>query len=178
MLLEGEIFQFYIGLKGIMNVFFFKDLVDKIWCGLCGCVEQGCFGGGKCYGYDVILGEEKGGRIINEVEVVIVKWICSEYVVGKFLKVIVVQFNREGVVGLLGKVWGLSIIYGNWDRGIGIINNEFYIGCLIWNCLCYVKDFQIGKCIFKLNDENDWIIQEVLDLWIIDEGFWQVVCCW
>lgn len=77
-LFEGEIIYLYVGLKGMMNVLFLKDLVDKICCGLCGCVEDGKFGGGFCYGYDVVKKFDDCGEVIwgdwmiNEIEVGIV----------------------------------------------------------------------------------------------------------
>ena len=172
---EGEISQLHIGLKGTMNALFLKDLADKTRRGLRGRVEQGRSGGGKCYGYDVIPGEEKGGRSINAQEAAIVIRICEDYAAGKSPKAIAVQLNKEGVAGPSGKTWGPSTIYGNRERGTGIINNELYVGRLIWNRLRYVKDPQTGKRISKLNEEQDWIIQVVPDLRIIDEELWHAV---
>lgn len=54
MLFEGEISEFYVGFKGMMNVLFLKDFVVKIYCGICGCVEDGKLGGGLCFGYNVV----------------------------------------------------------------------------------------------------------------------------
>ena len=39
-----------------------------------------------------------------------------------------------------GKGWGASTINGNAKRGTGILNNELYVGRLVWNRLRYVKD--------------------------------------
>ena len=172
---EGEISQLHIGLKGTMNALFLKDLADKTRRGLRGRVEQGKSGGGKCYGYDIVPGEEKGGRTINDKEAAIIVRICRDYAAGKSPKAIAVQLNKEGVAGPTGKAWGPSTIYGNRERGTGIINNELYVGRLIWNRLRYVKDPQTGKRISKLNEEQDWIIQEVPDLRIVDESLWQAV---
>jgi site-specific DNA recombinase len=33
----------------------------------------------------------------------------------------------------LGGAWGPSTIHGNRQRGTGILNNELYIGTLVWN---------------------------------------------
>jgi site-specific DNA recombinase len=156
---EGEISQLHIGLKGTMNALFLKDLADKTRRGLRGRVEQGKSGGGKCYGYDVVPGEEKGGRTINEIEAVIVRRICQDYADGKSPKAIAHQLNKEGVPGPTGKGWGPSTINGNRNRGTGILNNELYIGRLVWNRLRYVKDPETGKRVSKLNEERDWIIQ-------------------
>jgi len=39
-----------------------------------------------------------------------------------------------------GVAWGPSTIHGNADRGTGILNNELYVGRLIWNRLRFIKD--------------------------------------
>ena len=43
-------------------------------------------------------------------------------------------------------------IAGNAARGTGILNNELYIGRLVWNRLRYVKDPSTGKRVSRLND--------------------------
>ncbi|MGH9385811.1 MAG: recombinase family protein [Vicinamibacterales bacterium] len=45
------------------------------------------------------------------------------------------NLNRAGVPGPFGGPWSPSTIYGNAKRGTGILNNELYIGRLIWNRL-------------------------------------------
>ena len=41
--------------------------------------------------------------------------------------------------------WRPSTIYGNGKRGTGILNNELYIGRLVWTRLRYVKNPDSGK---------------------------------
>lgn len=53
------------------------------------------------------------------------------------------------------------------------MNNELYIGRLVWNHLRYVKDPDTGKRISRLNPEAKWIIQDVPELRIIDDELWQ-----
>ena len=45
-----------------MNAIYLKDLADKTRRGLEGRVRAGRSGGGLCYGYDVVAGDERGGR--------------------------------------------------------------------------------------------------------------------
>ena len=54
-------------------------------------------------------------------------------------KAIAAQLNREYVPGPSGKVWGQSTINGNRRRGTGILNNELYIGQLVWNRQRFIK---------------------------------------
>ena len=172
---EGEITPLHIGLKGTMNALFLKDLADKTRRGLRGRVEQGKSGGGKCFGYDVVHGSERGGRTINEQEAAIVRRIFEDYASGKSPKAIAVQLNRESVPGPTGKAWGQSTINGNRQRGTGILNNELYIGRLVWNRLRYVKDPETGRRVSKFNPEDKWVIQEVPDLRIIEAELWKRV---
>ncbi|MDA5092860.1 recombinase family protein [Aliiroseovarius sp. KMU-50] len=60
-------------------------------------------------------------------------------------------------------------------RGTGILNNELYIGRLIWNRQRFIKDPNTGKRQARLNPPEDWIVEEVSDLRIIDQVFWEAV---
>ncbi|MGB8901873.1 MAG: recombinase family protein [Methylocella sp.] len=65
--------------------------------------------------------------------------------------------NKEAVPGPSGTAWGPSTIHGNPDRGTGILNNELYIGKLVWNRLRYIKDPETGKRVSRPNPESEWI---------------------
>src|SRR5690606_5400467 len=85
------------------------------------------------------------------------------------------QFNKEAIPGPSNKAWGPSTIHGNPDRGTGILNNELYIGRLVWNRLRYIKDPQTGKRVSRLNPESEWIIQDVPELRVVDQDLWDKV---
>lgn len=178
---EGEINHLHIGLKGTMNALFLKDLADKTRRGLRGRVEAGKSGGGKSYGYDVVKrfdaeGEAiRGDRLINKREANIIIRIFADYSAGKSPKAIAAQLNVEGIPGPTGNSWGQSTINGNRQRGTGILNNELYVGRLIWNRLRYIKDPETGKRVSRLNPEDEWITQDVPDLRIIDQSLWDQV---
>ena len=57
-------------------------------------------------------------------------------------------------------------------RGTGILNNELYIGRLVWNRLRYIKDPEAGKRVSRLNPESEWIVQDAAALRIIDQALW------
>ena len=178
---EGEVNELHIGLKGTMGALYLKDLADKTRRGLRGRVEAGKSGGGKSYGYDVVRAVDQNGeavrgeRRINPAEARIVERIFRDYAEGVSPRALAHRLNAEGVPGPTGKGWGPSTIHGNRQRGTGILNNELYIGRLVWNRLRYVKDPETGKRISRLNDEVDWIIQEVPELRIIDQDLWDRV---
>jgi site-specific DNA recombinase len=152
---EGEISELHVGLKGTMNSLFLKDLADKTRRGLRGRVEVGRSGGGLCYGYDVVREMASDGaampgrRRINETEAVIVRQIFREYASGRSPRRIASDLNRARIPAPGGAGWGSSTINGNATRGTGILNNELYIGRLVWNRLRYLKDPITGKRISR-----------------------------
>ena len=178
---EGEISELHVGLKGTMNALYLKDLADKTRRGLRGRVEAGKSGGGNSYGYQVVhaLGADgqliRGDRRIDEQQAAIIRRIFEAYAAGTSPRAIALALNKEGVAGPSGKDWGPSTINGNRQRGTGILNNELYIGRLVWNRLRYVKDPATGKRISRLNPEAKWITQEVPELRIIDQDLWDKV---
>ena len=178
---EGEIAELHIGFTGTMSALYLKSLGEKTWRGQSGRVRAGKSGGGNCYGYDVVRGPsnagepERGGRCVNEKEAAIVSYVFNEYAAGKSPKAIAHALNRRKVPGPAGKAWGPSTINGNWRRGTGILNNELYIGRLVWNRLAYVKNPNTGKRVSRLNKKSALIITDVPELRIIDEDLWERV---
>ncbi|MFT8933429.1 MAG: recombinase family protein [Acetobacter syzygii] len=178
---EGDVTHLHIGLKGTMNALFLKDLAEKVRRGLRGRIEDGKSGGGNSYGYDVVRqfdakGERiRGDRTINEEEARTVRRIFTDYTRGKSSRTIAMELNRDGVPGPQGRDWGPSTIHGNRERGTGILNNEMYVGRLVWNRLRYLKDPDSGKRVSRLNPESEWVIQEVPELRIVEQDLWDAV---
>jgi len=178
---EGEINELHVGLKGTMNALFLKDLAIKTRRGLEGRVRQGKSGGGNSYGYDVVHQSrgrtdiERGLRRINPGQARIIVRILDEYASGKSPRRIAFGLNAENIPGPAGKAWGPSTINGNRARGTGILNNELYIGRLVWNRLRYIKTPDTGKRISRLNPREEWIVKEVPDLRIVPDELWDQV---
>ena len=87
-------------------------------------------------------------------------------------KQIAKNLNREGIAGPFGGAWSPSTIYGNAKRGTGILNNELYIGRLVWNRLRYVKNPDTGKRVSRLNPTSEWMSKEVPELRIVSDELW------
>jgi hypothetical protein len=79
------------------------------------------------------------------------------------------------VPGPEGGAWGPTTINGNWARGTGILNNELYIGRLVWNRLRYVKDPETGKRVSRTNSPDQLIVQDVPELRILEQELWDSV---
>ena len=80
--------------------------------------------------------------------------------------------NEDGIPGPRGAMWRDTAIRGHRGRGTGILNNELYIGRLIWNRLRYVKDPKTGKRVSRQNPKSDWVIEDVPELRIVSDELW------
>ena len=178
---EGEISELHVGLKGTMNALFLKDLAAKTHRGLRGRVEAGKAGGGLCYGYDVVKrldasGEPvRGERTVNPDQAEVVRRVFRDFATGISPRAIARRLNDEGVSGPDGKLWSDSTLRGHAKRGTGFLNNELYIGKLVWNRQRYIKDPTTGKRVSRINPPEAWIISEVPELRIIEDTLWQAV---
>src|SRR5216684_684712 len=177
-LAEGDITHLHIGLKGTMNALFLKELADKTRRGMRGRVELGKAGGGLCYGYRVVRQLQNGvmatgEREINPEEAAVIRRIFENYVAGVSSKQIAKTLNSEGVRGPQGSLWNPSTIHGNPKRGIGMLNNELYIGRLVWDRQRFVKDPDTGKRLARLNPSSEWITKDVPELRIVSDELWQ-----
>ncbi len=180
-LAEGEVSELHVGLKGTMNALYLKDLAQKTRRGLEGRVRQGKSGGGLCYGYDVVRETDpngvavRGNRRINDQEVRIILRVLREFAAGRSPRSIARDLNNEAIPGPAGGIWRDTTIRGHQTRGTGLINNDLYIGRLIWNRQRYVKDPETGKRLARPNPPTEWIVQEVPELRIVDQDLWEAV---
>lgn len=178
---KGEVSHLHVGLKGTMNAMFLKDLADKTRRGQRGRVEAGKSGGGNSYGYDVVKkldanGEPvHGDRTINEAQVEVVPRIFRDYAAGKPAKTIAFALNRDGIASPSGGDLAFSTINGNPKRGNGILNNEMYVGKIVWNRQRFIKDPDTGKRHARPTPESEWVIQEAPELRILNDDLWDAV---
>ena len=160
-----------------MNALFLKDLAEKTRRGLRGRIEDGKSAGGLCYGYRVVKTISGGSittgeREIEAAEAAVVVRIFREFIAGVSPKQIAKNLNHEGTPGPFGGSWSPSTIYGNAKRGTGILNNELYVGRLVWNRLRYVKNPDTGKRVSRLNPTSEWLSRDVPELRIVPDDLW------
>lgn len=180
-LAEGEINELHIGLKGTMNALFLKDLAAKTHRGLRGRIEQGKSGGGVTYGYRVVKTLDargdpiRGERVIDEAQAAIVRRILKQFASGIAPLAIANELNAHGIAGPNGNLWLNATIRGHAKRGTGIINNELYVGRLIWNRQRFMNNPSTGRRTCRMNPAAEWITTEVPELRIVDDALWQSV---
>ncbi|EPR23220.1 hypothetical protein L905_08500 [Agrobacterium sp. TS43] len=98
------------------------------------------------YGYmisqqrDVNSDRIKGLREIDPAKADIVRRIFTLYADGMSPRDIAQLLNKEGIPGSRGRKWRDTAIRGHVSRGTGILNNESYIGRIVWNKRNYRKN--------------------------------------
>jgi site-specific DNA recombinase len=178
---EGDISELHIGLKGTMNALFLKDLAAKTHRGIRGRVEAGKNAGGNCFGYRVVrrfdaAGEPiRGEREIVEAEATIIRRVFREFAAGRGPRRIAIDLNHKGIPGPDGGLWAESSLRGNRRLGTGILNNELYIGRIVWNRQRRLKNPQTGRRVLRQNPESEWVRIDVAELRIIDDALWTAV---
>jgi len=164
-----------------MNALYIEELARRTHRGLEGRVLEGNSGGGLCYGYRPVRqllpnGEvERGDREIVAEEAAVIERIFKDYLSGMSTSEIAASLNADGTPGPRGGPWDKSAIHGNPKRGTGILNNELYIGRLIWNRQKFVKDPDTGKRQAMPNPPSEWKTADVPHLQIIDDALWEAV---
>ncbi len=178
---EGIINELHVGLKGTMNALFLKDLARKTRRGLEGRVRAGRSAGGKAYGYEIVKDFDHNGvpitgqMEVNQFEAQIIHRIFVQFSEGGSPRQIAKDLNKENVPGPHGKTWTDTVIRGHKKKGTGILNNERYIGRLVWNRQRFIKNPQTGKRISRLNPPEEWIIQDAPGVCIISDNLWKSV---
>ncbi len=178
-LAEGEVSELHVGLKGTMNALFLRDLAAKTHRGMRGRVEAGMSGGGLTYGYRVVhrLNADgtlaTGEREIDEAEAAVVTRIFENYAAGVPPKKIALALNADGISAPRGGGWTGSTINGNRARGTGILNNEIYVGRLVWNRLTYMKDPETGRRRSRARLDAEIVVKQVPELRIVTDDLWE-----
>jgi DNA invertase Pin-like site-specific DNA recombinase len=190
---KGEKIQ--SSMRGLMNELYLDDLREKTHRGLYGQALAGNHTGGRCYGYRQVavedpLRKDPHGRPViiavrrevEEAQAVIVREIFRRYADGESPRAIAAALNGRGVpspgaswnreAGRTEALWMGSAIAGDHKRGIGILNNEIYVGRLVWNRLRWEKDPETGRRCWRVRPESEWVTQPMPDLRIVSDELW------
>ena len=180
-LAEGQISEIHVGLKGTMAALYRKDLADKTRRGQTGRVLAGRCPGGHAYGYRRVAklndrGElERGLREIDQAEAEIVRRIYREFLDGRSPRDIAKRLNDDGVPGPTGGPWSASTINGDRVRKNGILQNELYVGQIVFNKTRRFADPETRKKRIRPNPPDTRTIVAAPELRIIDDATWQAV---
>lgn len=161
--------------RGLVNELYLDDLREKTHRGLAGQFERGFSAGGRSYGYRTA--DAEGGRrlVIDQHEAGIVTEIFQRFADGQSARSIAHALNERGVPSPRGGTWAVSALVGDVAKGLGLLNNELYIGRLIWNRRQWLKDPDTGARRYIDRPREEWQFREVPELRIVSEDVWQKV---
>ena len=167
--------------------------------GLEGRVLAGYHAGGAPYGYRTrpvhmdkpgdpvgtgpVVGYE---YLIHDGEASVIRRIFQMYADRLSTRQIAAALNAEGIPppgarwrnrkGVARRTWSHGAIAGSRAKGLGVLNNEKYVGRLIWNRSTWPRDpEQDGKQVRRELPPHQWVIQEVPDLRIVPQELWDSV---
>ncbi len=176
---EGAITEMHVSIIGLLAELTLKSISEKTRRGVEGRVLAGKSGGGRAFGYDMVVGTgptgkpATGERKINDVEACTVREIFRRFAAGEGPRAIAKDLNARGVAGPHGRPWGDSSIRGHAKKGTGILNNELYIGRQVWGRQRFVKDPATGRRVARMNPAGSEVVVEVPHLRIVDDELWQ-----
>jgi DNA invertase Pin-like site-specific DNA recombinase len=171
---EGRADAIQVGVRGLVGALYLEDLAQKIHRGQAGVVRDGRHAGGRAYGYRLVPGQP-GVTEIDETQAAVVRRIFDDYLAGQTPRAIASALNNEGVPPPRGAVWNSSTLNGSRKRRTGILQNEIYIGRIIWNKTRKIKDPDTGKRVPRLNAGDQYHTAEAPHLAIIPEETFQAV---
>jgi site-specific DNA recombinase len=170
------------GMRGVINEMYLEDLARKTHRGQAGQASKGSFMGSPPYGYrrPIPVGDswiDSKGRTradkfklpVDPEEAEVVREIFKLFVEGKSANAIANHLNQKGVSTR-------NNLKGGWSNGTiaGILQNEKYVGKLIWNKTKSVKNPKTGRKVAVARPVEEWIVNEDPDIRIIDDGTWNV----
>ena len=183
---DGEVTEITATFRGLMDAQFRKDLAAKVKRGQRGTISQKRFAAGIAYGYRKANRLDGNGELIrglrevDEDQADVVRRIFREFAAGFSPRQIADRLNADGVPAVQPRsggnsFWRGSTIYGDRKRKNGILQNQLYIGKLIFNRTRKIVDPKTRKALIRANPESEWLVQDVPELRIVDADLWEAV---
>lgn len=155
-----------------------RDIAHNIRRGQRTSVDQGRAPAGLAYGYRLAnrIAENgdliRGLRTIDEDQAEIVRRIFREIAAGRSSRQVAQGLNADGIKGPRGGTWSANTITGDIKRANGMIRNRLYIGELIVGRTTKRENSTTRTSTIRPNREEDWRIQAVPQLAIVDRALW------
>lgn len=171
-----------VGLHGIMDGFFLKEMAAKIKRGLRGQLERGFATGGISFGYRTVPVPDPSGKtdvngfpvllgkrvqIVSEearIVVQIFEWYASGLGIGRLVD----RLNQEGFRGPRGRRWREGAV--KW-----LLANEKYTGKLVWGKKTYERRPGTRQYVQRHIARDQWHVREEPDLRIVSDELWDRV---
>jgi len=168
----GEVTEVHIGVGGIVNSMFLKNLGDSVRRHHSARAREGKFSGAVTYGYSRVL-DKPGERVVDEGQATIVRRIFTEFASGKSARKIAAELTSEGIPSPGGgEHWNHQSFVGGTAGRRGMLGNQLYIGKLVWNANRTVINPDNGKRGQRRGNPDDLIMTDVPHLRIIEQSLW------
>jgi site-specific DNA recombinase len=171
---ESATRKLHRGMRGIINEVYLDDLRHKTHRGLDGQVARGGHAGGISYGYRSVARDQVHVLEVVPVQADVVREIFERVATGDSVRAIAHDLNARGVAGPRG-TWSTAAIFGSPRKGLGVLNNEIYIGRYIWNRSQWLRDPETHRRIRRDRPRSEWRVLEREDLRIVDQQAWNAV---
>ncbi len=168
---DGQVNALQAGVHGIMSEHQREEIGRKTKRGLEGRAKAGRHLAQPAYGYRRV-DNDAGARVIVEEEAEVVRRIFSMYAAGRSTVYICKTLNDEGVPGPRGGKWYPFTISGDRRSGDGVLNNELYVGTLVYNRHRWVRDPDTNKRAAVIRPEGDRIRKDAPHLRIVTDDLW------
>ncbi len=161
--------------RGMINELYIDDVRDKTHRGMVGNMSRGMSAGGRTYGYKSTKTAIGYQLVVDQEEAEHVRWVFDQIADGHSPRWVAYQLNERGIPSARCSTWAVSAIVGSSAKGLGMLNNQLYIGRHIWNRSNWVKDPDTGKRRRVDRPESEWITRADETLRIIDQELWDRV---
>ncbi len=151
-----------------------------------GNAQKGRSSGGRAYGYIPAALSGTGRVEIDKEQAKVVRRIFTMYAGGASARAIANTLNAERVASPGAKhnrterrrdgKWLGSAIAGDAARGVGLLNNELYIGRQVWGKFKWIrsaKDSAKRRCV--MNAREEWVVHEDEARRIVPQALWDAV---
>ncbi len=178
---KGPLNALEIRLRAILSAEMVQDVRIKTREGQRAHFVKGKHVAGLPYGYrlgrnhDANGDRVRGEREIDPEQSAVVSFIFDSYIQNESPQAIADALNAQEIPGPRGEMWRDTTIRGHRKRGSGIINNEMYIGRIVYNRQRYSKDPVTEKRVGRYNSPSEWLTREDESLRIIDDERWFAV---
>ncbi|HKT85594.1 MAG TPA: recombinase family protein [Novosphingobium sp.] len=178
---DGEIDRFKGAIKGLLDEQQRVELRHNIKRGQRDTVAQGRSPAGLAYGYRTANRIDPNGRPVRGLREIdpeqaeIIRRIFREYAAGVSPVGIAQRLNAEGIPGPRGTRWRATTIRPDRTRGNGMLQNQLYIGRIIHNRTSKVIEPVTRSVRIRPNPREQWNVEEVPHLRIIDDELWEAV---
>jgi site-specific DNA recombinase len=156
----GIVSDVHVGVGGIVNSMFLKNLAVSVKRSLKGRVRDGLVPGRIAFGY---RGTGKPcEREADPDQAAIVRRVFEEYADGKSMRDISEELARENIPTP-------GLMTGE------MIRNEIYIGKIVWNTTNSIKNPETGRRLYRRAPAEDRVVVEAPHLRIIPQDLWDRV---